>query len=654
MAIENTWNGLWHSNAAHCGTGYGDQTRLFTPLLHKDFGLKICAYYGREGAPAINHWGITEFPRLREPYGNDVIDAYYRIEKANWVLSLLDPFVLDAKVWQELNWLAWVPIDSVNLSPVMASILKVPKRIWAMSKFGMEQMKKAGLHNVDYVPHGVDTDVYKPVDRTAARQALTERLSKVYGEEINFDDKFLVVTVAANKGTPSRKNFATMFKAFAAFAAKRQDAVWYIHTDKTGTWDGEILDVYVKKYGLEGRVFFPDVIGVLAGFLNQEFLNNVYNAGDVFYLLSYGEGFGIPIMEAQAAGCPVIVTDGSAMAEISLTGWEVPAIPIQGLDPARMGVEYALALMPAAVDILNKAYKYLKSSEGASLREMTRGEALEFDYRAVYENYMKPAFEKFQKISEREAKALEPITIKARTKPADVSVIITNYNKKDTVKRAVDSVLSQDVSTQIILVDDMSDDGSWKYLKSLYKDDQRITLIRTPKGAGPVGALNFGAEKVSGRYTIKLDADDWFEDGALAAMVKALDDNPDVGFVYGRCQYHGDMSHGYTPPPFVDTDFLGANMAIGEVMYRSTAHTKHQLQNRGFWERDGRKFGPHDWDFVLQMIFDLGWQGKALPKVKVLNYWHVNGTASTATKARNAEVMTRFRNLWPKVTAERV
>lgn len=34
-----------------------------------------------------------------------------------------------------------------------------------------------------------------------------------------------------------------------------------------------------------------------------------------------GEGFGIPIIEAQAAGCPVIVTDCTAMTELCLSGW---------------------------------------------------------------------------------------------------------------------------------------------------------------------------------------------------------------------------------------------------------------------------------------------------------------------------------------------
>ena len=66
------------------------------------------------------------------------------------------------------------------------------KRI-AMSKFGVEETHKAGLDCM-YVPHGVDTNVFKPGDKAEARQRLGLP-----------QDKFIVGTVAMNKGNPSRK-----------------------------------------------------------------------------------------------------------------------------------------------------------------------------------------------------------------------------------------------------------------------------------------------------------------------------------------------------------------------------------------------------------------------------------------------------------------
>ncbi len=70
-----------------------------------------------------------------------------------------------------------------------------------------------------YVPHGVDTNVYKPVDMQEARERAG--LPK---------DAFIVGMVAANKGNPSRKAFHQQIAAFAKFHRRHTDAVLYIHS----------------------------------------------------------------------------------------------------------------------------------------------------------------------------------------------------------------------------------------------------------------------------------------------------------------------------------------------------------------------------------------------------------------------------------------
>jgi glycosyltransferase involved in cell wall biosynthesis len=53
----------------------------------------------------------------------------------------------------------------------------------------------------------------------------------------------------------------------------------------------------------------------------------LYNGFDVLASPSYGEGFGVPILEAQACGVPVIVTDWTAMTELMGAGWLVDGDP---------------------------------------------------------------------------------------------------------------------------------------------------------------------------------------------------------------------------------------------------------------------------------------------------------------------------------------
>jgi len=58
--------------------------------------------------------------------------------------------------------------------------------------------------------------------------------------------------------------------------------------------------------------------------LPTEVMPHLYSSFDVFFNPALGEGFGVPIIEAQACGVPVITTDFTAMPEITGAGWSVP------------------------------------------------------------------------------------------------------------------------------------------------------------------------------------------------------------------------------------------------------------------------------------------------------------------------------------------
>ncbi len=70
---------------------------------------------------------------------------------------------------------------------------------------------------------------------------------------------------------------------------------------------------------------FPNRYKLWIGEYDQRYLALMYNAADVFLGPSRGEGFGIPIIEAQACGTPVIVTNFSSMPE--LVRWGVAVEP---------------------------------------------------------------------------------------------------------------------------------------------------------------------------------------------------------------------------------------------------------------------------------------------------------------------------------------
>lgn len=67
---------------------------------------------------------------------------------------------------------------------------------------------------------------------------------------------------------------------------------------------------FIEKYSLTKRVF-------ILGYIPEEDLINLMNSARAVLLPSFAEGFGLPILEAQACGTPVITSNLSSMAEIS-------------------------------------------------------------------------------------------------------------------------------------------------------------------------------------------------------------------------------------------------------------------------------------------------------------------------------------------------
>ncbi len=128
--------------------------------------------------------------------------------------------------------------------------------------------------------------------------------------------------VAANKGFPDRKWFQGQLPAWKEFAKDKPEAFLYLHTEPTQVYGGVDFGYLINHLGITEKVRFPERYENFIG-LPQEYLSLVYNAADVLMSCSMSEGFGIPIVEAQAAGTPVVVTDFSAMPELVRWGRKV-------------------------------------------------------------------------------------------------------------------------------------------------------------------------------------------------------------------------------------------------------------------------------------------------------------------------------------------
>ena len=79
------------------------------------------------------------------------------------------------------------------------------------------------------------------------------------------------------------------------------------------TWCSIDRRALAARLGISGAVSYPDGYFYDMGLIDEEAMATWYNGLDVLSLCSYGEGFGLPLIEAQSCGIPVITTDGSAM-----------------------------------------------------------------------------------------------------------------------------------------------------------------------------------------------------------------------------------------------------------------------------------------------------------------------------------------------------
>jgi len=386
---------LIHSNAPWAATGYGVQTRLFAPRI-RDLGheVGISAFYGLEGA-SIQWQGMPVYPKAFHPYGMDVVAQHAREMKADIVLTLIDAWVMDpARITAAgAKWVPWFPIDHDPLPhPVREKVIHAYQPL-VYSRHAEKSARDAGL-DVRYVPHGVDCDVYSPLPQADARKKLGLP-----------EDAFVIGIVAANKGLPSRKALPTQLEAFARFHARHPEAILYLHTHLGTEMEGLDVGKLIEGVGIpESAVRVCDQYRNIMGYADNV-MAALYSSMDVLSSVTMGEGFGVPIIEAQACGTPVIVGGWTAMPELVGSGLVIAPDDAERMFTP-MGAYQYLPRIDAVLDAYEQAYA-IKGDPRP--REEARAFAVQYDADTVTQDYWQPVLAEIeQRISGTSDKASPP------------------------------------------------------------------------------------------------------------------------------------------------------------------------------------------------------------------------------------------------------
>ena len=114
-----------------------------------------------------------------------------------------------------------------------------------------------------------------------------------------------------------------------------------------------------------------------------------------------------------------------------------------------------------------------------------------------------------------------------------ISVIMPVYNGGSTIRQAVESVFCQNIPLELLVIDDGSTDQTSEVL-SVYQDRPDFHYLKNPHNIGAAASRNRGVQEAHGQYVAFLDADDWWEEGKLAAQLAALEMTGDVICSTGR------------------------------------------------------------------------------------------------------------------------
>lgn len=131
-----------------------------------------------------------------------------------------------------------------------------------------------------------------------------------------------------------------------------------------------------------------------------------------------------------------------------------------------------------------------------------------------------------------------------------VSVLLPFRDAEESLERAVDSVMAQNESCNLILVMNQEQSDAAERLLKRYENRQITCIQEVQKGIVP--ALNTGLRAVNTPYVARMDADDEMLPGRLKAQCDFLDAHPRVHLVSGKVHYGGSLAEQSGYRIFVD------------------------------------------------------------------------------------------------------
>lgn len=317
---------LFWSDSATAGTGFGVVSKHILKAIHEtgryDIHHLAINFHGDFVDQDQFPWQIQPARLLdpRDPHGMkmfyksalrmdyDIIfilnDLYVTHPVSEAVDKIKEAYVNRGK--KVPIFIYYYPVDSKVHADATGMIEKVDFAV-CYTGHGQEETLKT-LPDIEdrliKIPHGVDSKAFYPLNK----------------DQINlFKQQFFNVrpetTIVVNVNRNSaRKQIPYSMMAFKKFREHVPDSIMYVHAVANDQGGDLVKAIHDLGMSPKTDIILPARYSPSTP-APDEVLNRLYNCGDIFLTTHLGEGWGLTVTEAMAAGVPVVAPNNTAMPE---------------------------------------------------------------------------------------------------------------------------------------------------------------------------------------------------------------------------------------------------------------------------------------------------------------------------------------------------
>ena len=259
----------------------------------------------------------------------------------------------------------------------------------------------------------------------------------------------------------------------------------------------------------------------------------------------------------------------------------------------------------------------------------------------VFQEALKGEKKKFAQIilnnksvySSKDVEAAERFLQMTEKEEIDFSVIIPTFNRKDKLKKSIESVLGSSCNNfEIIIVNDAGDD-----VKDIIKNfnDSRIKYLEHKTNKGLAASRNTGIKEAKGKYIALLDDDDIFYPDHLKIALENLNNHNRVIYTDAvRASYkkeNGNFKLVNKSVPY-SIDYNRNKLLIGNIApVNCFVFEKSLIEKAGMFDESLPVL--EDWDFWLRLssVTDF----KHIKEITVQVNWYDDGSTLTSSRGKD-------------------